>query len=103
MDMECVPMKMLQPLLLVLAITLLPATLQAESPTVFGRVVKIDLPAGKITISAGPIPNLEMPAMTMVFKVADPKFLTLVKPGDKIKFSAEHIDNQFVITAIQPR
>lgn len=54
-----------------------------------GEVKKIDKAAGKITIKHGPLANLNMPPMTMVFKVKDPAILDSVKVGDKIKFVAE--------------
>ena len=37
-----------------------------------GEVIKIDKSAGKITLKHGPIKNLDMDSMTMVFRVADP-------------------------------
>ncbi len=44
----------------------------ASNHMVKAEVVKIDKPAGKITLKHGPIKNLDMDAMTMVFRVADP-------------------------------
>ena len=43
-----------------------------------------------------------MPAMTMVFKAADPSLLDGLKEGDKVKFTAEKVDGAFTVTAIQP-
>lgn len=43
-----------------------------------------------------------MPAMTMVFKVADPKMLEGLKEGDKVKFTADKVNGAFTVTAIQP-
>ncbi len=39
--------------------------------------------------------------MTMVYRVQDPAMLKAVKAGDKIKFDAEHVSGQFVVTKIQ--
>ena len=61
------------------------AAADAQSKT-SGVVKKIDLEQGKITISHGPIANLGMPAMTMVFRVADASLLKSVKSDDKIDF-----------------
>jgi Cu(I)/Ag(I) efflux system protein CusF len=36
-----------------------------------GEIKKVDKEAGKITIKHGPLPNLGMPQMTMVFRVKD--------------------------------
>jgi len=42
-----------------------------------------------------------MPAMTMVFKVADPKMLDGLKEGDKVKFTAENVNGALTVTAIE--
>jgi Cu/Ag efflux protein CusF len=47
----------------------------ATAPQSDGEVRKVDKEQGKITLRHGPLQNLDMPAMTMVFKVADPKVL----------------------------
>ncbi len=67
-----------------------------------GEVRKVDKAAGKITIKHGPIPNLEMPAMTMVFRAKDPSALDKLKVGDTLKFKAEKIDGNFTITDLKP-
>ena len=36
-----------------------------------GEVKKVDKDAGKVTIKHGPIKNLDMPGMTMIFRVKD--------------------------------
>ena len=75
---------------------------QASSAGVDGEVQKIDKDAGKITLKHGPIPNLEMPGMTMVFRVKDPTMLDSVKPGDKVRFSAEKSGGALTVTQIEP-
>ena len=54
-----------------------------------GEVKKVDKDAGKVTIKHGPLENLGMPAMTMVFRVKDPAMLDQLKAGDRINFLAE--------------
>jgi Cu/Ag efflux protein CusF len=67
-----------------------------------GEVKKVDASAKKITIKHGPMPKFDMEdGMTMVYAVQDPAMLTAVKAGDKVKFDAEHINGQFVVTKIQ--
>ena len=66
-----------------------------------GEVRKIDKEQGKITLKHGEIKNLEMPPMTMVFKVRDTGFLDKVKQGDKVGFTAERIGGEFTVTAIE--
>lgn len=67
-----------------------------------GVVRKIDAANGKITLRHGPIANLDMPAMTMVFRVQPVELLNTVKVGDTIRFHAERLDGVFSVTAIQP-
>ena len=66
-----------------------------------GEVKKIDKEAGKITIKHGPLVNLEMPAMTMVFRVNDPAMLDQVKQGEKVNFIAEKVNGALVVTKIE--
>ena len=67
-----------------------------------GVVRKIDAANAKITLRHGPIANLDMPGMTMVFRVQPPELLDAVKVGDKVRFHAEDINGAFTVTAIQP-
>jgi Cu/Ag efflux protein CusF len=67
-----------------------------------GEVRKVDKEAKKITIKHGPIQNLDMPAMSMVFQVKDPALLEQVKAGDRIRFSAEKAGGQYVVTHVEP-
>ena len=66
-----------------------------------GEVRKVDKDAKKITIKHGPIENLDMPPMTMVFRVKEPGMLELVKAGDKVKFEAQNIGGSLTVTKIQ--
>lgn len=66
-----------------------------------GEVKKVDKSAGKVTIKHGPLKNLDMPGMTMAFRVKDPAMLDQVKAGDKINFVADKSGEQFVVTKIQ--
>jgi len=62
-----------------------------------GEVRKVDKAAGKITIKHGPIPNLDMPPMTMAYRVKDQAMLDQLKPGDKITFEANSIGGAFTL------
>jgi len=66
-----------------------------------GEVRKVDRVAGKLTIRHGPIVNLDMQAMTMVFRVSDPAMLEGLQVGDKIDFVAELIKRATVVTGIE--
>ena len=67
-----------------------------------GEVKKVDKESGKITLSHGPLPNLGMPAMTMVFRVKDAAWLDAFKPGMKIRFQAETLDGALTIVRYEP-
>lgn len=70
-------------------------------PIINGVVKKIDAAAGKMTIKHQAITNLDMGAMTMVFKANDPAMLKTVKAGDKIKFSADKINGQITVMMVE--
>lgn len=66
-----------------------------------GEVRKVDMAAQTITLKHGNITNLNMPGMTMAFKVKNPALLQQVKAGDKVRFSAEMPDGVLTVTAIE--
>lgn len=66
-----------------------------------GEVKKIDKSAGKITIKHGPLENLGMPGMTMVFRVKDPAMLDQVKVGDRVRFRAEKAQGALTLTKLE--
>lgn len=66
-----------------------------------GEVRKVDIEQGKITLKHDAITNLDMPAMTMVFRVQDPNGLKDLKAGDKVSFHAEASGGNIVVTHIQ--
>lgn len=65
---------------------------------VAGEVKKVDKEAGKMTIKHGPLANMDMPAMTMVFRVKEPGMLEKAKAGDKINFAAERVNGAITVT-----
>ncbi|MGE0421605.1 MAG: copper-binding protein [Reyranellaceae bacterium] len=73
----------------------------AQAAPVNGQVTKIDTAQGKITLKHGPIKNLDMEAMTMVFRAGDPAMLKAVKPGDRVVFEAERVNGQITITRLR--
>ena len=80
-----------------------PKAITPAAPMSEGEVRKVDKSAGKVTIKHGPLANLDMPSMTMVFRVKDPAMLDQVKEGDRIKFSADKVDGTLVVTEMQVR
>lgn len=74
----------------------------AEHELADGEVRKIDLAQGKLTLRHGPIASIDMPPMTMVYKVAQPVWLKGLKVGDRIRFQAAQIKGAYVVTQIEP-
>jgi Cu(I)/Ag(I) efflux system protein CusF len=74
----------------------------AQANVADGSIQKIDQSAGKLTIKHGPIKNLDMDSMTMVFRVQDPEMLKKVKVGQKVKFEADRVNGQITVTRIEP-
>lgn len=66
-----------------------------------GVVKKVDKTQGKLTLKHGPLENLDMPGMTMVFRVQDVSWLGRVKPGDTIRFLADRVNGVFTVTALE--
>lgn len=66
-----------------------------------GEVRKIDKAAAKLTLKHGEIKSIDMPPMTMVYRVKDTKMLDALAVGDKVKFDAAKVDGQYVVTVIK--
>lgn len=66
-----------------------------------GEVRRINRDDRKITLRHGPIVNLDMPEMTMVFAVSDPAMLESVDVGVKVRFRAERREGQLTITHLE--
>jgi len=73
-----------------------------DSAMTEGEVKKVDKDTGKLTIKHGPLTNLDMPAMTMVFRVKDPTMLDQVKEGDKIRFVADRVNGAITVVELKP-
>jgi Cu(I)/Ag(I) efflux system periplasmic protein CusF len=74
---------------------------QASATLAEGEVRKVDRDAKKLTIRHGPLKNLDMPAMTMVFQVQDAAMLEQVKAGDKVRFEAQKIGGAYTVVRIE--
>lgn len=75
----------------------------ADADMASGEVRRVNKEQSKITLKHGEIKALEMPPMTMVFTVRDPKLLDALKAGDKVLFRAAKEDGgTYVVTAIKP-
>ena len=65
------------------------------------EVRRVDKDAQKVTLRHGPIPNLGMGDMQMVFRVTDPRMLDDLKPGDRIRFKADKVGGQYTVTELE--
>jgi len=67
-----------------------------------GEVVRWDPRTSKVTLRHGPIKNLDMPPMTMVFTVKDTTNAAAISPGAKLRFRAEQQQGAYVLTRVEP-
>ena len=79
-----------------------PSAASAEMQMIDAQVKKVDKAAGKVTLSHGPLTNLNMPAMTMVLKVSNAAWLDQMKTGDKIRFMAENVNGAITVVHFEP-
>ena len=82
-----------------LAITLASGAFAAEFTK--GTVKKVDAKAKKVTLIHEELKSLEMPAMTMVFRVKDAAMLEKLKEGASIEFVAERVEGKLTVTEIK--
>ena len=58
--------------------------------------------ATPVEMAEGEVRKIDMPGMTMVFQVKDPLMLAKVKAGNKIRFKAEKLNGEVVVTDLMP-
>jgi Cu/Ag efflux protein CusF len=73
----------------------------APAEMTLAEVRKVDVAAGKLTLKHGEIKNLGMPPMTMVFQVKDPAFLSQVKVGDSVRFTADKVKGAYTVLSLE--
>ena len=61
---------------------------------------KVDAKGKKVTIIHGPLENLDMPSMTMVFK-ADEALIAKMKEGQNIEFVADRVKGKLTVTEMK--
>jgi Cu(I)/Ag(I) efflux system protein CusF len=67
-----------------------------------GEVKAVDKANKNITLKHGPIKSktVEMGPMTMSFPVTDPSLLSNLKVGDRVKFTAENVNDVATVTSL---
>lgn len=77
------------------------ATAATAAALTRGEVTRVDARNGRLTVRHEDIANLDMPAMTMVFALAEPQQAAQFKPGDKIRFRAEQGNGALTMTRVE--
>jgi len=77
------------------------AATKPTAPLASGQVMGVYPKDKKVLLKHGPIPSLNMSAMTMEYGLKDAKMLKSIKKGDKVKFAAELIGNDYVVTYME--
>ncbi len=73
---------------------------QAQAALVAGEVLKVDRATGRVTLRHGEIKSLDMPPMTLAWRVAQPRLLEDLAVGDRVRFAPARIDGQYTITTL---
>ena len=66
-----------------------------------GKIKKLDEKAGKVTIIHEELKNLDMPAMTMVFRIGDGVDAAKLKEGSDVEFVADRVDGKLTVTEVK--
>lgn len=72
----------------------------ADTHVTKGTVTKIDTQWNKVTIDHEELKNLDMPAMKMVFQLAEPEMLAQLTEGKDISFVADRVRGKLTVTEI---
>ena len=65
-----------------------------------GSVKELDAAAGKVTIIHEELVNLDMPAMTMVFR-ADEEVMARLAKGQNIEFVADRVEGKLTVVELK--
>lgn len=66
-----------------------------------GEVLKVYKNEKRLLLKHGRIENIGMEGMTMEFGVSDRKLLNSVKQGDKIRFAAQRVGEDYIVTDLE--
>ncbi len=66
-----------------------------------GTVKKVDAKAKKVTLIHEELKSLDMPAMTMVFRVKDEAMLEKMKVGSAVEFVADRLDGKLTVIELK--
>lgn len=77
------------------------ASLAVAAQPYEGEVRKIDKAQGKLTLQHGELKALDMPPMTMVYRVGSTALLDNLAVGDRVRFDAAKVNGSYTVTAIR--
>ncbi|WP_167758751.1 copper-binding protein [Zemynaea arenosa] len=77
------------------------STPASNAPWVEGTVKGVDAHTGTVTLDHGRIENIDMDAMTMAYRLQNAALAKDLKVGDRVRFSAEMVDDEPRITRIE--
>ena len=66
-----------------------------------GKVMALDAAAGKVTIMHEDLKNLDMPAMTMVFRIGAGVDAAKLKDGADIEFKADEVGGELTVVEVR--
>lgn len=72
----------------------------ADTHLTKGTVTKVDAKWSKVTVDHEELKNLDMPAMKMVFQLAEPEMVDQLSEGENIRFAADRVNGKLTITEI---
>ncbi len=92
---------LIQSLAIAATLAAAPAVVFAAEPVYTrGSVKAVDAAAGKVTIIHEELVNLDMPAMTMVFR-ADEETLARLAEGQNIEFVADRVEGKLTVVELK--
>jgi len=68
-----------------------------------GEITRIVKETNRITIKHGPVPEMDMQPMTMVYQVKDPGLFDKVKVGDKVRFKMLREGGAMYVESFEPQ
>ncbi|KQO24322.1 copper-binding protein [Acidovorax sp. Leaf78] len=78
-----------------------PASAAPQAPLSEGEITRWDPRTLRVTLRHGEIQNLQMPPMTMVFRVQDAGVVGGLQAGDKVRFRAEQVGGAYHVVHIE--
>jgi len=94
-------MKTFTKLTIAIAISTITLTSAFAEEFTKGVIKKVNEKNGKVSIAHEELKNLDMPAMTMVFRTVDEEMLGKLKAGQKIEFIAERVNGKLTVTKLK--